>query len=292
MATEAGTFSVWLAVKDCEDRSAETLFTFDVWARRFSIATPTLPPGALGSPYSATLATSGIPSNTTWAVTSGSLPAGMTLSQEGVISGTPTGVGSSTFTVQATGVAKDFTGTRIDSKQYTLNVAALAARLSRATAEVGVPFHTTLIASGGQAPYAFSATGPTAGLTIGNDGTVSGVPTRAGAFTLTAHIVDASGATKDVSVRLVVRPRLAIAAKALPSAASGHAYKTKVAVRGGVARLRWSIASGSLPRGLKLGASTGRITGVPAHAGTFRITLRVRDALGAVSNKTLSLLVR
>src|SRR5438874_7507199 len=35
VATETGTFSAWLAVKDCENRSAETLFTFDVWGCRF-----------------------------------------------------------------------------------------------------------------------------------------------------------------------------------------------------------------------------------------------------------------
>ena len=292
IATEAGTFNAWLELLDCESRSAQALFTFEVWARRFSIATPSLASAALGSPYSATLATSGILSNTTWAVTTGSLPAGLTLSKEGVIAGTPTAAGPSTFTVQATGVAKDFTGTRIDSKQYTLNVAALATRLSRATAEVGVPFHTTLVATGGQAPYTWSATGAPAGLTVGSDGTVSGVPTKAGAFTLTTHVADASGASKDVSVRLVVRPRLAIAAKALPSAVSGRPYSVNVAVRGGVASLRWSIGSGSLPAGLKLGPSTGRITGVPVQAGTFRLTLRVRDALGAVSNKTLTLRVR
>jgi large repetitive protein len=292
MATEAGTFSVWLAVRDCDNRSAETLFTFDVWERRFSIATGSLAPAALGSPYSATLATSGIASNTTWAVTSGSLPAGLTLSQEGAISGTPTAVGSSTFTVQATGNAKDFTGTRIDSKQYTLNVTALAASLSQSTAEAGVSFRTTLVATGGQAPYTWSATGAPAGLTVGSDGSVSGVPRTAGTFTLTAHVVDANGASKDVAVRLVVRPRLAIVAKALPSAVAGHTYGAKVAVRGGVAGLRWNIAAGSLPAGLKLGASTGRITGLPVRAGTFRITLRVRDALGAVSKKTLSLRVR
>lgn len=158
IATQEGTFSVWFEVRDCANKSAQAFFTFEVWARRFSIATPALAPAALGSPYSATLGTSGIPSNTTWAVTGGTLPAGLTLSNEGVVSGTPTAVGASTFTVQATGVAKDFTGTRIDSKQYTLNVAALAARLSRATAEAGVPFRTTLVASGGQAPYTFSAT--------------------------------------------------------------------------------------------------------------------------------------
>jgi large repetitive protein len=290
MATEAGTFSVWLAVKDCENKSAEALFTFDVWARRFAIATDSLPPASVGSPYSVTLQTSGIPSNTTWAVTSGSLPAGLTLSKEGVLSGTPSAGASSTFTVQATGVAKDFTGTRIDSRQYTLNTAALAARLARATAEVGVPFRTALLASGGQAPYKWSATSPPAGLTVGADGTLSGVPTRAGSYTLSAHLVDASGATKDVSVKLVVRPRLAITTKALPAAAAGHKYRAKLAVRGGVSGLRWSVA-GALPRGLRLAASTGTITGVPASGGTFRVTVRVRDSLGAQSTKTLTLSV-
>jgi len=292
IATEEGTFSVWLAVKDCENRSAEALFTFDVWGRRFSIATESLVPAALGSPYSATLTTSGIPSNTTWAVTSGTLPPGLTLSGEGVISGTPTAVGSSTFTVQATGNAKDFTGTRVDSRQYTLSVTELAARLSQATAEAGIPFRTTLVASGGQEPYKWSVTGAPVGLTVGADGGVSGVTTKTGVFTLTAHVVDANGASKDVAVRLVVRPRLAMATTRLRAASLGHAYGAKVAVRGGVAGLRWSIVGGKLPAGLRLGATTGRITGVVKTAGTFRITLRVRDALGAVSTKTLSLSVR
>src|SRR5436305_6726983 len=163
IATTEGTFSAWLAVKDCENRSAETLFTFDVWGRRFSIATASLPPASPGAPYSATLQTAGIDSNTTWQVTSGAPPAGLTLSPPGVISGTPTATGSATFTVTATGVAKDFTGTRVDTKQLTLNVVALAARLSRPAAEVGVPFAASLVGSGGQAPYTFSATGAPAG---------------------------------------------------------------------------------------------------------------------------------
>src|SRR5689334_16540129 len=141
IATQSGTYSVWLAVKDCENRSAETLFTFDVWDRRYAIATTALPPASIGAPYSTTLQTSGTASNTTWEITAGSLPAGLTLSPTtGVISGTPTAGGSSTFTVKATGNAKDFTGTRIDTKQLTLSVVSLAASASRPAAEVGVPF--------------------------------------------------------------------------------------------------------------------------------------------------------
>src|SRR5213592_5032340 len=194
VATEAGTFSAWLAVRDCDNRSAETLFTFDVWDRRFGIDTKAVPGASAGLPYSFTLATWGIPSNTTWAVTSGALPAGLTLSKEGVISGTPTAAATSTFTVQATGVAKDFTGTRVDSRQVTLNVSALTASLSRPLAEVGVPIHTTLVASGGQSPYTWSASGVPAGITLGSDGSLGGAPAKAGAYMLTLHVVDANGA--------------------------------------------------------------------------------------------------
>jgi hypothetical protein len=287
IATETGTFSAWLGVRDCDNRSAETLFTFEVWDRRYGIDTKVLPAVSSGSPYSFTLATWGIPSNTTWAVTSGTLPAGLTLSKEGVISGTPTGAGTSTFTVQATGDAKDFTGTRVDSRQFTLNVSALTASLSRSVGEAGVPLRTALVASGGQAPYTWSAIGAPAGLTVAADGTLSGVPARAGAYRLTAHVVDASGAARDVSVRLVVRARLAIATTALRAASAGHAYRARLAVRGGVGPLTWS---GALPRGLKLSKS-GTIAGAPASAGTFRLKLRVRDSLGASSTKTLLLRV-
>jgi hypothetical protein len=83
---------------------------------------------------------------------------------------------------------------------------------------------------------------------------------------------------------------LSITAKFLPAAAAGRAYRAKIASKGGVEGKRWTSAG--LPRGLKLGTTTGMITGVPASAGTFRVTIRVRDALGVVSSKTLVLSVR
>src|SRR5207253_1029552 len=124
VATEAGTWSVWLAVKDCENKSAEALFTFEVWARRWGISTEPLSQASIGSPFSFKLEGKGIQSNVTWATTAGSLPAGLTLSADGTISGTPTAPGSATFTVKATAVSTDpsAAGTRIDSRQFTLNV--------------------------------------------------------------------------------------------------------------------------------------------------------------------------
>jgi Putative Ig domain len=286
--TEAGEFNVWLAVRDCDNKSAETLFSFVVSGRRYSIATSALPSAAVGAPYSAALQTAGVDSNTTWEVTAGSLPAGLTLSKEGVISGTPTASGSTTFTVEATGNAKDFSGTRVDTKELTLKVVALAARLSRTTAEVGVPFRASLLGSGGQEPYRWTVTGAPAGLSVASDGILSGTPRRAGTYTLAARIADATGAESTLQVQLVVRPRLTIASKQLPTATAGRAYRAKIATRGGVAPLRWSARG--LPRGLEVGAGT--ISGKASSAGTFRVTVRARDSLGAVSAKVLVLTVR
>jgi large repetitive protein len=287
VATEAGTFSAWIALKDCDNHSAETLFTFDVWERRWGISTQSLKAAAVGSPYSATLEGSGLPSDVTWEVTAGALPAGLTLSADGVISGTATATGSSTFTVKATAKEKNFGPTRVDSKQLTLSVVSLAASASRKVAEVGVSFSSSLLGTGGQAPYTWSATGLPAGLAVSSAGAITGVPVRAGSYSVGLHLVDASGSAANLQLKLVVRAKLAIAAKALRTGTVGRAYKLKVAVRGGVPTLRWSATA--LPAGLKLAARTGTITGVPRSAGTFRVKVRVRDSLGVVSAKTLLL---
>jgi hypothetical protein len=55
-----------------------------------SISTTSLASGQVGTAYSATLAATGGVSPYTWSVTGGSLPAGLTLSSSGAISGTPT----------------------------------------------------------------------------------------------------------------------------------------------------------------------------------------------------------
>jgi hypothetical protein len=292
IATESGVFSAWIYLKDCDNRSAETLFTFNVWVRRWGIATESLVPAAVGSPYSAKLEGKGVPSTVVWEVTSGALPAGLTLAKDGTISGTPTAGGAATFTVKGTAQGTDpsSAGTRIDSRQFTLNVTAqLSATLSRSVAEVGVPVRSSLVATGGTAPYTWSLNGVLpAGLALGSDGSISGVPKRTGAVTITAHVVDANGSAKDVAVRFVVRPRLAIATKFLPAATAGHAYRATVRIRGGAGGLQWS-ARGA-PAGLRL-ATNGRLSGVPRASGTFRLIVRVRDSLGAVSTKTLRLSV-
>ncbi|HSE40105.1 MAG TPA: choice-of-anchor B family protein [Acidobacteriota bacterium] len=77
--------------------------------------TPTsLPAGTQGTPYNQTIVATGGTAPYTYAVSSGSLPAGLSLTNAGVLSGTPTGTGTSNFTVLATD-SDGCTGTRLYS---------------------------------------------------------------------------------------------------------------------------------------------------------------------------------
>jgi hypothetical protein len=172
----------------------------------------------------------------------------------------------------------------------TLSVLApLAARISRTTAEVKTRFRATLVATGGQGPYSWTASGLPAGLGVSSDGTLSGVPRRVGTVTVTARLTDASGATNDLRVRLVVRPHIAVATGSLRAAGVGRAYRARLAASGGVEGRRWTVSG--LPRGLRLDAATGTIRGVARTAGRFRIVVSVRDALGATARRALTLTV-
>ena len=63
------------------------------------IDTSSLPDAQVGVPYSAQLTVHGGKPPYVWSIISGALPAGLTLSSGGLISGTPTTSGLSTFTV-------------------------------------------------------------------------------------------------------------------------------------------------------------------------------------------------
>ena len=70
-------------------------------AAPLQITTVSLPDGSVGAAYSQSIVATGGQTPITWSITVGSLPAGLTLNPStGVISGTPTSVGTSAFTAQ------------------------------------------------------------------------------------------------------------------------------------------------------------------------------------------------
>ena len=81
--------------------SPSRLRVFGLAGPRPTVTTPVLPLGRTGQSYSATLGATGV-APITWAVDSGSLPPGLSLSASGAITGTPTSAGTSRFVVRAT----------------------------------------------------------------------------------------------------------------------------------------------------------------------------------------------
>jgi sugar lactone lactonase YvrE len=74
--------------------------------------------------------------------------------------------------------------------------------------------------------------------------------------------------------RLAVAPPLSVRTARLPRARAGRTYAATLRANLGTTPYRWRVRG--LPRGLRLRA--GRIVGRPAHAGTYRLAVRVSDA--------------
>jgi hypothetical protein len=157
-----------------------------------------LPNGSVGTPYSQTVSASGGTSPYTFSLSSGSLPTNLLLNgATGAITGTPTTVGTFTFTITAT----DATGCS-GSRLYTITIASPgcpAIILSPATLPPGqilVPYVQTITASGGTAPYTFAIAGGAlpAGLSLNPaTGLISGTPLVMGLFNVTIRATDAAG---------------------------------------------------------------------------------------------------
>jgi len=167
--------------------------------------TTTLLGASLNQPYTQTLtSTGGTQPVTVWSLTSGSLPTGLTLNQlTGVISGTPTVLGPSAFTVQALDSAR---GTA--SKGFTLTVASpVTISGGGFKSAIGVTTSHPVTVAGGIPPYAFSVSSGSlpGGLQINpSTGVISGMPNVAGSFILTLQATDSEGRNGEDPVIIVI----------------------------------------------------------------------------------------
>jgi hypothetical protein len=71
---------------------------------------------------------------------------------------------------------------------------------------------------------------------------------------------------------------LAVTGTTLADGTQGQSYRDVVVAEGGRPRYRYAIQQGSLPRGLRLYARTGAITGTPKASGTYTVTIEVTDS--------------
>jgi large repetitive protein len=223
-----------------------------------------------------------------WSVSAGALPPGLSLSDKGVFSGATSAVGTYSFTIRL----QDIGPKRVTTKQFTYVVAnplSVTPPASR-PAEVGRPLSFTPTVAGGIPPLRWSLAGGTTlpgGLTLNaTTGAVTGTPSAAGSFPLSLTVADAEGTVVPLTAQLTVAPRLAIATARLTGATVGRRYAATLKTQGGVSPVRWRIARGALPRGLRFDA-TGKITGTARAVGRRSVTIQATDALGATATKTL-----
>ncbi len=299
----AGPDSFSYTASNAGGTSAPANVTITVSPPTITLLPTSLPNATVATAYSTTITTSGGASPYSYAITAGALPAGMSLNgSTGVLSGTPTAGGIFNFTVTATdsstGTGAPFTA----SRAYALTVSAATISISPATlpnGTAGTAYSQTISASGGIATYTYAITAGAlpAGMSLnGSTGVLSGTPTAGGIFNFTVTATDSStGSGPYIGSRAysvtIAAPTIALSPTSLPSGAAATAYSQAVSASGGTAPYVFSIASGALPVGLTLNASTGVISGTPTSAGSFNFTVTATDANGFTGSQGYTVVV-
>jgi len=293
--TESGTFNFTVTATDANGYTGSRAYALGVTpASTISVAPPTLPSAELALSYSQTITASGGTGPYAFGVTAGALPAGLTLSAGGALSGTPTESGTFNFTVTATD-ANGYTG----SRAYALSVtAAPTITLGPASLPGALQNQSyasqTITAAGGTAPHTFAVTGGAlpSGLSLAADGTLSGTPTASGTFNFTVTATDSDGYEGSLAYTLDVTaaPAITISPASLPAVSQNQPYFQTIAASGGTPDYTYAATGGALPAGLAL-ASDGTLSGTPTVSGTSDFTVTAADANGYTASQAFTLTV-
>jgi hypothetical protein len=280
-----GSSTVTVTVTDSKGATATARFTLTVAPAPLAIVTASLPDGRVQSAYSVTLAATGGTGSNKWSATG--LPAGLAMSADSTISGTPTADGAFTVAVTVTDAAGS------QAKQtYTLTIAPAPLVVSTATLPAGVAgtaYSATLAATGGVIPYTWTVLGLPSGVAASAGGVLSGTPALPGSYAVTATVTDSKGAaaTARFTLTLAAAP-LAIATTSLPDGRVQSAYSATLAATGGVTPYTWTVLG--LPAGIAASAG-GLLSGTPAPAGAYAVTATVTDSKGATATARFTLTV-
>ncbi len=169
------------------------------------IITTSLPAATQGVPYDTFITAGGASTPFTWSVISGKLPPGLTFltsstSNSAEITGTPTILGASTFTVQVTdssnaSVSQSLTITVYPPPPLSVSTPYLPAGM------VGVNYSQTLLASSGVQPYTWSiaAGNLPVNVSLAANGVISGTPAATGTYDFTVKVTDSTKPTAQIA---------------------------------------------------------------------------------------------
>ncbi|CAJ0692281.1 putative Ig domain-containing protein [Ralstonia holmesii] len=302
--TAGGTFNFTVTATDANSYTGSRAYSLTVNAATVTVSPSTLPGATVATAYSQTILASGGTGSYTYAVTAGSLPAGLTLSSNGTLSGTSTSGGVFNFTVTATDSSTG-TGPYSGSRAYSLTIGSPTLTITPASGSLsgvaGTAYSRNFTASGGTSPYTYglvvnSGTMP-AGLTWnGATGTLAGTPTTAGTVSFTVTATDSSTGTGapfavgGVYTLTIAAPSVTVSPATLPNPAIASAYSQTITAANGTAPYTYAVTAGALPAGLSL-STTGVLSGTPTAGGTFNFTITAMDANSFTASRAYSVTI-
>ena len=265
--TDFGDFIFTIRCADTTGTTADKQFFLHI-SNMLAIVTDTLPDGSKGTPYVALFGATGGLKNYTWAVKSGSLPAGLYLDPvTGTISGVPTAKINSTITVEVTD--SDAPAQKA-SRSYIIDVwdTLTIYEQSLPNARLKQTYSANIRAQLGSAPYTWRVVNGVLpfGTSLKQNGgvaTVEGTVTATGTSTFTLEVSDSGAPVQTVrrTYTVVVYPDLTMTTTDLKTAIRGTPYIDTIVATGGAAPLNYNIIGGPLPLGLVFNSSSGDITG-------------------------------
>jgi hypothetical protein len=274
------------------------------------VLSPTLPSGPVDKAYNAVLSVSGGNSPYQFAVTSGTLPPGLSLNPgTGSVAGKPTTVGNYAFVVTATDAPKSGHGLQ----SYVVTIASGGSGGGGGggngggggggSIQVTVSPTSTSLTSGSTQQFTANVTGTsdTAVTWTATSGSVSSsglytAPSVQSASSATVTATSQASSSASASATVTITPQqqgqsLQITTSGLPPGQQGEAYEAAFSASGGTSPYSWSVASGSLPQGITMSGG-GDLTGTPTANGTSNFSVTVTDAKNATATVGFSIAVQ
>jgi hypothetical protein len=288
--TAAAIDTVTVSVASGTQTATQLLVVMVHWPQ-LSISTTTLAGGIVGTAYGQTLQAAGGTGSYVWSVLGGSTPPGLTLSSGGELTGTPTAVATTGFTVQVT------SGNATATQNLAVTVTAWPPLSITSSARIGAVVGSlctqTLHAVGGTGSYTWTIVSGAlpAGISLSSAGTLGGMPQDAGTSLATVQVTS-GGLTATMSLSITVSVNIIpvfIDTTSLGFGIVGATYWQPLRATGGLSTYSWAIVQGTTPAGLTLTAD-GILSGVPTTVGSGGFTVQVTSG-SATSQATFSWLV-
>ena len=234
-----------------------------------------------GKSYSATFKLAKGAKKVTWTLADGSneLPKGLKISKAGKLSGTPKVYGTFTFKLNASTTVGDA------QKEFTLVINPVAPKITTSSVKAGKvnANYSVKLKATGTAPLTWAlASGVIPnGITLdASTGALTGSPTEAGTFNFTVSLTNDAG-TALKSYKMTIKPLKPVFSVNFADATVGQPYSMTLVADVG-SPVTWSMTKVA---GLTIDSNTGVISGTPTKAGTFKVTVKAKNASGTVSEK-------